>query len=43
MYCGSDEFVDVSDHYNQENVVAYESTVTYFADPSSRYARTRVH
>ena len=42
QYCGSDEFIDVMDHYNPENVVIYSSEPMNFSDASGRRHRARV-
>ena len=42
MYCGSDEFVDVSELYNRENVVIYESSDPYFHNAPRKAVRARV-
>ncbi len=43
MYCGSDEFVDVSEHYNRENVVTYGPTDPNFHNAPRKAVRARVH
>ena len=41
MYCGSNEFVDVSDLYNPENVVFYQGPSPFFCEGHGRRAKAR--
>ena len=35
-YCGSDEFVDVGSHYNDENLSMYKSGGKYYTEATTR-------
>jgi hypothetical protein len=42
LYCGSDEFIDVEDHYNAENMTIYQAEERYNSGVSTRTAGLRL-